>query len=141
MRTLDLSPLHRTFIGTDHLTQLMSAAYNQQNQNIYPPYNVEALADAKYQISIAVAGFSKDEIDIQVQESALTVKGIKKAPESKKRRFLHRGLAERNFCHTYQLGDHIKVKGADLQHGLLTINLQRIVPEDKKPQSIVINTH
>lgn len=139
MRNIDLSPLYRSFIGSDRLASLVDAASRSENQHTYPPYNIELLGDDKYRISMAVAGFSADEVDIVAENNVLTVSG-KKADEEKNTntKFLHKGISERQFQRKFQLGDHVKVTGADLQHGLLHIELARIVPEAKKPRRIQI---
>ncbi len=139
MRTIDLSPLYRSFIGSDRLASLVDAASRSENQSTYPPYNVELLGDDKYRISMAIAGFSSDEVEIVAQDNTLTVSGKKAQQENAtERKFLHRGLSERSFERKFQLGDHVKVTGADLQHGLLHIELARVVPEAKKPRRVEI---
>ncbi len=139
MRTIDLSPLYRSFIGSDRLASLVDAASRSENQSTYPPYNVELLGDDKYRISMAIAGFSSDEVEIVAQDNTLTVSGKKAQQENAaERKFLHKGLSERSFERKFQLGDHVKVTGADLQHGLLHIELARVVPEAKKPRRVEI---
>ena len=140
MRNLDLSPLYRSFIGFDHLASMMDAASRNEKQSGYPPYNIELVAEDKYVITMAIAGFSEQEVDIQVLENTLLVTG--KKPDSKKeneRQYLHKGISERNFERKFQLGDHVNVIGADMDNGLLHVSLERIVPEAKKPRSIAIN--
>ncbi len=141
MRTIDLSPLYRSFIGSDRLASLIDAATRNENQSTYPPYNIELLEDDKYRISIAIAGFSAEEVEIEVQEHTLTVSGSKKADSQEgetTRRFLHKGISERNFERKFQLGDNVKVIAADMDNGLLHIDLERIIPEAKKPRKIEI---
>ena len=139
MRNIDLSPLYRSFIGSDHLANLVDAASRTEKQSTYPPYNIELLGEDNYRITMAVAGFSQDHISIEVQENTLTVAGKVETPESdKKREFLHKGISERNFERKFQLGDHVEVTGADMKHGLLHIDLKRVIPEAKKPQMIEI---
>ena len=139
MRTIDLSPLYRSFIGSDRLASLVDAASRSENQSTNPPYNVELLGDDKYRISMAIAGFSSDEVEIVAQDNTLTVSGKKAQQENAaERKFLHKGLSERSFERKFQLGDHVKVTGADLQHGLLHIELARVVPEAKKPRRVEI---
>ncbi len=103
----------------------------------YPPYNIERLGDNEYRITMAVAGFAQDEIKVDVKEQTLTVSGAKR-PEEKERQYLHRGIAGRNFERRFQLADHIEVKGADLQDGLLHIELVRNVPDRLKARTIAI---
>lgn len=138
MRTFDFSPLLRSSIGFENLNRLVDFATRGEGE-AYPPYNIEKLADGGYRISMAVAGFSQDEIDITVQENVLLVTG-KGAEESdaQERQFLHRGIAKRSFERRFQLADTIKVTGASYEHGLLNIALVREVPEHKKPRRIEI---
>lgn len=140
MRTIDLSPLERSFIGADHLTQLVKAAYLQSKQQSYPPYNIESLEKDKYQITVAVAGFKREEIEVEAHDNKLTVKGVKATnAANEKSKFLHKGISDRNFNHSFQLGDHIRVDGADMENGLLSIKLNRVVPDELKPRKIEIN--
>ncbi|GEK08405.1 Hsp20 family protein [Pseudoalteromonas sp. McH1-7] len=139
MRTVDLSPLYRSFIGFDHLASMMDAAARTDKQPSYPPYNIEALGKDKYQITMAVAGFTEQELTLESENNTLTVKGKKQdADESKERKFIHQGIAQRGFERKFQLGDHVNVLGADLSHGLLVIDLERVVPEALKPRKIEI---
>lgn len=139
MRTIDLSPLYRSFIGSDRLASFIDNASRFENQSTFPPYNIELLEENKYRVAMAVAGFSEDEITIEVQENTLTVTG-KKADDEKEssRKFLHKGISERNFERKFQLGDHVNVIGADLTNGLLQVDLERVIPEAKKPKRIEI---
>ncbi len=141
MRTIDLSPLYRSFIGSDRLANLADAATRSEKQTAYPPYNIEVLGEDKYRITMAIAGFSKEEVEIEVKENTLSITGTKADTEKDakdNRRFLHRGLSERNFERKFQLGDHVKVTGADLENGLLNVELERIIPEADKPRKIAI---
>lgn len=147
MRTIDLSPLYRSFIGSDHLASMIDAANRQEKQTTYPPYNIELLEEDKYRITMAVAGFSIDDVIIEVQENTLKVVGTKVADKKEdspqndiKRKFLHKGISERNFERKFQLGDNVKVLAADLKHGLLHIDLERVVPEAQKPRRINIGS-
>ena len=141
MRTIDLSPLYRSFIGSDRLASMVDAASRNQNQGAFPPYNIELLGDDKYRISIALAGFSENDVEIEAQENTLTVTGKKATEEkSEEKNYLHKGISERNFERKFQLGDHVKVKAADLKHGLLHIDLERVIPEAKKPRKIEIGS-
>ena len=108
-----------------------------QAPTAYPPYNIERLSENEYRITMAVAGFGQDEIKVDVKEQTLSVAGAKK-PEEKEREYLHRGIAARSFERRFQLADHVEVKGADLQDGLLHIDLVRNVPERLKPRTIAI---
>ncbi len=141
MRNIDLSPLYRSFIGSDHLASLVDAATRAEKQSSYPPYNIELLAEDKYRITMAVAGFSKDDVTIEVQENTLTVTGKKESAEKdEERKFLHKGISERNFERKFQLGDHVKVLAADMENGLLHIDMERVIPEAKKPRQIEIGS-
>ncbi|WJG08003.1 Hsp20 family protein [Aliiglaciecola sp. LCG003] len=142
MRNIDLSPLYRSFIGFDHLASMIDAASQSEKQTAYPPYNIELLSDDKYRITMAVAGFSQDDIEIEVQENTLKVSGtLTKEKGEGERKFLHKGISERNFERKFQLGDHVKVLAADMKHGILHIDLERVIPEAKKPRKIEIGSN
>ncbi|MCF6435953.1 MULTISPECIES: Hsp20 family protein [Pseudoalteromonas] len=139
MRTVDLSPLYRSFIGFDHLASLMDAAARTDKQATFPPYNIELLDQDKYQITMAVAGFSEQELSIESENNTLKVSGTKAQKSAQpERKFIHQGIAERSFERKFQLGDHVKVINAELEHGLLVINLEREIPEALKPRKIEI---
>ena len=138
MRHFDLTPFYRSTVGFDRLFDLLDSAAGFDADGVaYPPYNIERLGDNEYRITMAVAGFGEDELKIDVKEQSLTVRGEKKA-DDKQRQFLHRGIAGRSFERRFQLADHVEVKGADLQDGLLHVDLVRNVPERLKPRSIPI---
>lgn len=144
--TYDFSPLFRTSVGFDRFDQLFDTALRASEQvPSYPPYNIERLGDHNYQISIALAGFTKDELEIMLEKGVLTVRSLTK-PEATtddqgaERQFLHRGIAKRAFERRFQLDDHVKVTGADLENGLLIIDLVREVPESQKPRQITIGS-
>jgi len=138
MRTIDFSPLYRSVVGFDRLADLLDAASADQAQG-YPPYNIERTDENAYRIEIAVAGFKPEELTIEVKENLLTVTGAKPANDDT-RRFLHRGLAERNFERRFQLADYVIVTEAALADGLLSIALKRELPEQLKPRRIDIAT-
>lgn len=141
MRTFDFSPLYRSTVGFDHLSNLLDAASRgEANNNGYPPYNIELLEKDKYQITMAVAGFVEDELKLQTEKQVLTVTGTKVADDSVQRNYLHQGIAARNFERRFQLADHVEVKEAKLANGLLYINLVREIPEALKPKQIPIGT-
>jgi molecular chaperone IbpA len=141
MRTVDLSPLYRSFIGFDQLASLMDAAARSDKQPSFPPYNIEALDKDKYRITMAIAGFSENELSIESENNTLKVAGTKASKdENTERKFIHQGIAERNFERKFQLGAHVKVLGADLKNGLLSIELEREIPEALKPRKIEIGT-
>jgi molecular chaperone IbpA len=140
MRTYDLSPLFRSTVGFDRMTRLLDAAGRMDGEApSYPPYNIEKTGENAYRITMAVAGFSTDELNISVQEGVLTVTG-KALKEEEPKQFLHRGIARRAFERRFELADHIQVTGADLANGLLHIDLVREVPEAMKPRTIKIAT-
>jgi molecular chaperone IbpA len=138
MRTLDFSPLYRSVVGFDRLADLLDAA-SHESATGYPPYNIERTAENEYRIEIAVAGFKRDELTIDVKESVLTVQG-RKAANDQERRFVHRGLAERNFERRFQLAEYVVVTEANLADGLLSVSLKRELPEALKPRRIEIGT-
>ncbi|KGJ93006.1 Hsp20 family protein [Colwellia psychrerythraea] len=142
----DFSPLYRSFIGVDHLASLIDKASQPGKQSSYPPYNIELLAENQYRITMAVAGFSEDDIDIESKDNSLIIVGTKQVAAnsdqentSAPRHFLHQGIAERNFERKFQLGEHVKVIGAFMENGLLHVDLEREVPEALKPRKIAIN--
>lgn len=147
MRTsTDYSPLYRSFIGFDHLAELIDKASRTDKQSTYPPYNVELLAEDQYRITMAVAGFSEQDIDIESKNNSLIIIGTKAAKTSVEatenkpsRKFLHQGIAERNFERKFQLGEHVEVIGAFMENGLLHVDLKREIPEALKPRKIAIN--
>lgn len=140
MRGFDFAPLLRSSVGFENLNRLLDYATRVDSADqAYPPYNIEKVSEDAYRISMAIAGFSRDELDITVQDNALIVTG-KAAPEAegKERVFLHRGIAKRAFERRFQLADTIKVTGASYTDGLLNLELVREVPEHKKPRKVDI---
>jgi molecular chaperone IbpA len=138
MRTIDFSPLYRSVVGFDRLASLLENASADAAAG-YPPYNIERTDENAYRVEIAVAGFRAEELNIEVKENLLTVQG-RKAANDDQRRFLHRGLAERNFERRFQLADYVAVTEAKLADGLLSISLKRELPEALKPRQIEIST-
>ncbi len=136
MRQFDFAPLYRSTVGFDRLAQLLDTVGGFEADG-YPPYNIERLGDNEYRITMAVAGFTKDEFKIEVKEQTLVVTGEKKA-DGKERVFLHRGIAARAFERRFQLADHVEVTGADFTDGLLHIDLVRNLPERMKARTISI---
>lgn len=136
MNAFDLSPLFRTAIGFDRLASALESA-NRADAGGYPPYNIELTGEDQYRITMAVAGFTADEIEIETKDNLLKVQGHKSADVAD-RTYLHRGIANRDFERTYQLADYVRVDGADLKDGLLHIDLVREVPEAMKPRRIEI---
>jgi len=138
MRTFDFAPLYRSTVGFDHLSQMLdSIAQRDQNQPSYPPYNIERLDKDEYCITMAVAGFTQDELTIQSEQQTLKVRG-EKAEDTTERQYLHQGIAARNFERVFQLAEHVKVVNATIENGLLHIELRREIPEAMKPRQIPI---
>ncbi len=138
MRTIDFSPLYRSVVGFDRLATLLETA-TADSANGYPPYNIERTDENAYRVELAVAGFKPEELTIEVKENLLTVQG-RKAANDGQRRFLHRGLAERDFERRFQLADYVVVTEARISDGLLSIDLRRELPEALKPRRIDIVT-
>jgi molecular chaperone IbpA len=138
MTTYDLSPLLRSSVGFDVFDNIFDSVFNLNESNTsYPPYNI-LKSDNNYTISLAIAGFSKDEVDLSLQENELVIKGVAKDQDDKIE-FLHRGIAGRNFERKFRLADTIKVSDASYEDGLLNIYLEREIPEHQKPRKIEIN--
>ncbi|SVA52801.1 uncharacterized protein METZ01_LOCUS105655 [marine metagenome] len=138
MTTYDLSPLLRSSVGFDVFDNIFDSVFNLNESNTsYPPYNI-LKSDNNYSISLAIAGFSKDEVDISIQENELVIKGVAKDQDNKIE-FLHRGIAGRNFERKFRLADTIKVSDASYENGLLSIYLEREIPDHQKPRKIDIN--
>jgi molecular chaperone IbpA len=138
MRTLDFSPLYRSAIGFDRMANLLDAVTQSDNkQPSYPPYNIELTGDDSYRITMAVAGFAEADLDVQVEQNLLTIAG-KKVENSEPREYLHQGIAERGFERRFQLADHVRVENAQLENGLLHVDLLREIPEAMKPKKIEI---
>jgi molecular chaperone IbpA len=138
MRGYDLTPLFRHSVGFDRLDELFETAFRSAAQETsYPPYNIMKVGDDAYRITLAVAGFGEDDLEIVSKENHLTVRG-KGGEAEKDATFLHRGIAKRAFEHRFQLADYVRVSGANLANGLLDIELVRELPERMKPQQIKI---
>lgn len=138
MRHFDFSPLYRSTVGFDRLASILDQVMTADpGQNTYPPYNIEKTGDDSYRITVAVAGFSDDELSVEAREGALVISG-RKAEQDESRAFLHRGIATRAFERRFQLADHVRAKGAVTENGLLHVDLVREVPEALKPRRIEI---
>jgi molecular chaperone IbpA len=138
MRNYDLSPLYRATVGFDRIADLMDRVLTSDvGQNTYPPYNIEKIDENAYRISVAVAGFSPDELSVEVKDATLTI-AARKADEAGERNYLHRGIATRAFERRFALADHVKVTGAIAENGMLHIDLMRETPEALKPRRIEI---
>jgi molecular chaperone IbpA len=138
MRNFDFSPLYRSTVGFDRLFNLLDASSRVEQLNNWPPYNIERLGEDQYRITMAVASFSPEELTVTAQANALIVTGQKKGSEDGAQ-YLHRGIATRAFKQSFDLADHVMVTGANLDNGLLTIDLKREVPEALKPRRIEIS--
>lgn len=134
----DLTPLFRTSIGFDRMAQLLDQANRIDSTPSYPPYNIESLDENNYRITLALAGFSDQDLEITSEQNTLTVKG--KKDSEVEGNFIHRGIANRSFERRFQLADHVKVKAANMNNGLLHIELEREIPEAMKPRTIQIGT-
>ena len=138
MRTYDLSPFYRSTVGFDRLFNLLDSNVGNEAQT-YPPYNIERTGENTYRITMAVAGFGEGDLTLEAKENTLTVKGEKKAEAKEKdAEFLYRGIGARAFERRFQLADHVEVKGASLENGLLHVDLVREIPEAMKPRTITI---
>ncbi len=137
MRHFDLTPLYRSTVGFDHLASILDQLSSMESDNGFPPYNIERLGENEYRITMAVAGFSMDDLSIELKEGTLTVRGEKRT-EEKNREYLHRGIAARNFERRFRLADHVEATGATLENGFLHVDLKRELPEAMKPRMIPI---
>ena len=137
MTTVDFAPLFRTAIGFDRMARLVNTAQDSASAQTYPPYNIERVGDESYRLTMAVAGFAEDELELVVRDNNLIISGRVKAEENKGE-VLYRGIAGRAFERRFVLADHIVVEGADLKNGLLHVGLKRVVPEALKPRRISI---
>lgn len=141
MRTFDLTPLYRSTVGFDRLFSMLDQGGSIDNSAPgYPPYNIERTGENAYRVSIAVAGFAQDELNIEVKENTLTVRGEKKPQEERNGEVLYQGIAARAFERVFQLADFVQVKGAALENGLLHVDLVREIPEAKKPRQVAITS-
>lgn len=139
MRHFDFSPLYRATVGFDQVADMMDRIMSSDvGQPSYPPYNIEKIADDAYRISLAVAGFSSDDLNVEIKDRSLVVTGRKEAADAD-RTYLHRGIANRAFERRFQLADHMVVKGASHVDGMLHIDLERHIPETLKPRRIAIS--
>lgn len=137
MRNIDLSAFYRSAIGFERLSGLFSQFAQSEHNPSYPPYNIEQLSETLYRISMAVAGFSEKDLDIELHQNKLKIRG-RKQEDSTKREFLYRGIASRAFEHNFEIADNVQVKGAFLKNGLLHVDLLRKLPEEDKVKKINI---
>lgn len=138
LRSLDIPSIHKFAVGFDNMFDEIMRTTAQTNTN-YPPYNVVKHGDDKFAIELAVAGFKDGDIDVTVEKNQLTVKGEKAIELNEGAEYLHRGISARSFVRTWTLADYVEVTGAVVQDGILTVNLERIVPEESKPKKIAIS--
>jgi molecular chaperone IbpA len=141
MRTLDFTPLFRSTVGFDRLFDMLDSVAQYDTNQSYPPYNIERSDETHYRISVAVAGFGDKDLTVEVRDGVLTVQG-KRADDNARNDnsgYLYQGIAGRAFERRFQLAEHVEVKGAKLENGLLHVDLERIVPEERKPRRIPIN--
>ncbi len=140
MNSIDLSPLYRSSVGFDRLAAVLhNALRTDSTTNAYPNYNIESRDENCYTITLAVAGFSRDQLDIEVVKGVLTVRGKQSENSDKKTEYLYRGIPDVNFERRFNLADYVEVTSADLENGLLTIHLVKNIPEEMKPRQISIN--
>lgn len=138
MRQYDFSPLYRSTVGFDRLFSLLDQVTGPESGQTYPPYNIERTGENAYRITMAVAGFGEADLSLESRENVLTVKGERQVEEKAATEVLHRGIAARAFERRFQLADHVEVRGAALENGLLHIDLVREIPEAMKPRKIAI---
>lgn len=138
MRHVDFSPFYRSTVGFDRLFSMLDSMGQPESAQSYPPYNIERTGEDAYRITMAVAGFGDDELELEAHRNVLTVKGEKAEHKDDNAELLYRGIAGRTFERRFQLADHVEVKGAELKNGLLHIDLVREVPEELKPRRISI---
>lgn len=139
MTRFDFSPLFRSTVGFDRMMNLLESTANV-GEDGYPPYNIEKVSQDAYRITMAVAGFGESDLSIEAKENTLVVSGKTAQSADEGRSFLYRGIAGRSFKRSFQLADHVKVKGAELENGLLHVDLVREIPEEAKPRSIEIRS-
>lgn len=135
MREFDLSPYARSTVGFDHLFSLLERASDVSSG--YPPYNIERSDETHYRITLAVAGFGEKNLNVETRDGVLIVSG--NTEDTNQQNFLYRGIAGRQFERRFQLAEHVEVRGANLENGLLRVDLERVIPEEKKPRKILIN--
>ena len=143
MRTFDFAPFYRSTVGFDRLFSMLDQVGGVENAAVasYPPYNIKRSGENAYNISVAVAGFADADLSIEVKENTLTFRGNKqRSGEEKSGNVIYKGIAERDFERNFQLADHVQIKGASLENGLLQVDLVRVVPEAMKPRTIPITT-
>src|SRR3954464_15905482 len=143
MRSFDLTPLFRSTVGFDRLADMLDSVSQFDNGVSYPPYNIERVDEHHYRISLAVAGFADKDLNVEVKEGVLTVQGKREGEKETvhDKHYLYQGIAGRSFERRFQLAENVEVKGAQLENGLLHVDLERRVPEEKKPRRISIDSN
>lgn len=140
MNAYDLSPLFRSTVGFDHVSRMLDNAFKMDERAMsYPPYNIAKVSEDQYEIVMALAGFKLEDLNVVVEQNTLTITGAQAEKEEDGKEYLHRGIATRSFERKFSLADHVKVTGADLVDGILTLQLVREIPEESKPRQISIN--
>lgn len=138
LHTLDLPTLHRRAIGFDRMFEELNRTFaNSKTTNNYPPHNVVQLDDTHFVVEVAVAGFKENEIDVEIKDNVLTVKG-EQVKSNEEINYVHKGISTRNFTQTFSLAEHVEVRGATVQNGILAIALEQLVPEEDQPKKIAI---
>ncbi len=139
LRSLDIPALHRHAIGFDQLFEQMERTFaNSRSNDNYPPHNVVKLDDTHFVVEVAVAGFKQDEIDVELKDGVLVVKGEKAKVEDTKPEYLHKGISARNFTRSFTLAENVEVRGATVENGILAVALELVIPEEKQPKKIAI---
>lgn len=139
LRSLDIPALHRHAIGFDQLFEQMERTFaNSRGSDNYPPHNVVKLDDTHFVVEVAVAGFKQDEIDVELKDGVLIVKGEKAKVEEAKPEYLHKGISARNFNRSFSLAENVEVRGATVENGILAVALELVIPEEKQPKKIAI---
>lgn len=139
LRSLDIPSIHKFAVGFDNMFDELLRNTSQQASTNYPPYNVIKHSEDKFTIELAVAGFKEGDIDVQIEKNQLTVTGEQVTELNSEREYLHRGISARNFTRVWTLADNVEVKGAEVANGILTISLERYIPEEQKPKKIAIS--
>jgi len=142
LKAFDIPTIHRYSVGLDEMFDTLLRSVNATTNSNYPPYNIIRYDDNRYTVELAMAGFKEDEIDVTVEEGYLTVEGHQKAAVSENNAitYLHHGISKRDFRKTWPLGNHVEVAGANFVDGILTVNLERVIPEEMKPKKIAITS-
>lgn len=136
--TLDLPSIHRHAIGFDRIISELNRTFANSKSDNYPPHNIVQTDEHKYVIEVAVAGFAESELDVELRENVLTVRGEQDKTTVQERQYLYRGISSRNFTKTFPLGENVEVRGATVNNGILSIQLEQVIPEDKQPKKIAI---